>query len=180
MPAGSFQHGRPRKTKKKEKKKKIESETRNSSAFQWTQFLSLRLLIGCLTGFLPFPHPDFQSKNLKNKKNKKKTFRWWVFFFSRTNRPAESNRSKSVDPRQTSTLNEKSMMADIDALTKWPTDWMKIWRSGRSCRFPVICGNMVLHEEAYCYTEGTDCEKWYSRRHHKDEDRKPPSIYNWT
>ena len=73
MPAGSFQHGRPRKTKKKEKKKKIESETRNSSAFQWTQFLSLRLLIGCLTGFLPFPHPDFQSKKLK-KQNKKKHF----------------------------------------------------------------------------------------------------------
>ncbi|KZR98625.1 putative Plasminogen, partial [Daphnia magna] len=30
-----------------------------------------------------------------------------------------------------------------------------------------------LHEEAYCYTEGTDCEKWYSgrSRYTKDDDR---------
>ncbi|XP_045035271.1 venom prothrombin activator nigrarin-D [Daphnia magna] len=43
----------------------------------------------------------------------------------------------------------------------------------RTCRFQVVCGNTVLHEEAYCYTEGTDCEKWYSgrSRYTKDDDR---------
>nr|CAH0103865.1 unnamed protein product [Daphnia galeata] len=37
----------------------------------------------------------------------------------------------------------------------------------------VVCGNTVLHEEAYCYTEGTDCEKWYSgrSRYTKDDDK---------
>lgn len=37
----------------------------------------------------------------------------------------------------------------------------------------MVCGNTVLHEEAYCYTEGTDCEKWYSgrSRYTKDDDR---------
>lgn len=47
-----------------------------------------------------------------------------------------------------------------------------IERINRTCRFQVVCGNTVLHEEAYCYTEGTDCEKWYSgrSRYTKDDD----------
>lgn len=40
----------------------------------------------------------------------------------------------------------------------------------RSCSFPVVCGNTILHEEAYCYTEGTDCEKWYSSRSRYNKD----------
>ena len=44
----------------------------------------------------------------------------------------------------------------------------------RTCRFQVVCGNTVLHEEAYCYSKGTDCEKWYSAnaRQTKEEDGK--------
>lgn len=45
-------------------------------------------------------------------------------------------------------------------------------RLRRTCRFQVVCGNTVLHEEAYCYSKGTDCEKWYSAnaRQTKEED----------
>jgi hypothetical protein len=48
----------------------------------------------------------------------------------------------------------------------------------RTCRFQVVCGNTVLHEEAYCYTEGTDCEKWYSgrSRYTKDDDSEFPQL----
>lgn len=28
----------------------------------------------------------------------------------------------------------------------------------RSCKFPLICGNTVIHEEAFCYHRGTYCE----------------------
>lgn len=49
----------------------------------------------------------------------------------------------------------------------------------RTCRFQVVCGNTVLHEEAYCYTEGTDCEKWYSgrSRYTKEDDSKSTVLF---
>lgn len=28
----------------------------------------------------------------------------------------------------------------------------------RACKFPLICGNTVIHEEAFCYHRGTYCE----------------------
>lgn len=28
----------------------------------------------------------------------------------------------------------------------------------RACKFPLVCGNTVLHEEAFCYHRGTHCE----------------------
>ena len=39
----------------------------------------------------------------------------------------------------------------------------------------MVCGNTVLHEEAYCYTEGTDCEKWYSSRSRYNKDTRDDS-----
>lgn len=29
----------------------------------------------------------------------------------------------------------------------------------RTCKFPLVCGNTILHEEAFCYHRGTHCEQ---------------------
>ena len=49
--------------------------------------------------------------------------------------------------------------------TKW-TQWTpctELCKTSRvkSCRFPLVCGNNEVTEEAYCYTEGSQCEAWY-------------------
>ena len=31
----------------------------------------------------------------------------------------------------------------------------------KTCRFPMMCGRMTVTEEAYCYSKGSQCEKWY-------------------
>lgn len=40
----------------------------------------------------------------------------------------------------------------------------------RTCRYSLFCANTVIREEAYCYTENSPCEKWYTRH-------KLPSKY---
>ncbi|XP_063613018.1 trypsin-3-like [Penaeus indicus] len=55
--------------------------------------------------------------------------------------------------------------------TKW-SRWSACSRSCltrryRSCKYPLFCGGSVVNEEAYCYVEGSLCEKWYRRsRYH--------------
>ena len=49
--------------------------------------------------------------------------------------------------------------------TKWSrwtpcTDFCQTTRV-KSCRFPLVCGNNEVTEEAYCYREGSQCETWY-------------------
>ena len=31
----------------------------------------------------------------------------------------------------------------------------------KACRFPLVCGNNEVKEEAYCYRENSQCERWY-------------------
>lgn len=31
----------------------------------------------------------------------------------------------------------------------------------RTCKFSMVCGTSTIHEEAYCYTDGSKCEQWY-------------------
>ena len=33
--------------------------------------------------------------------------------------------------------------------------------SSRSCKFALICGSSAVHEEAYCYVDGSLCEDWF-------------------
>ena len=49
--------------------------------------------------------------------------------------------------------------------TKWSrwtpcTDYCQTTRL-KACRFPLVCGNNEVTEEAYCYREGSQCEVWY-------------------
>lgn len=34
----------------------------------------------------------------------------------------------------------------------------------RWCKRPVVCGNEVIQETAYCYTEGSYCERWIQKQ----------------
>lgn len=52
----------------------------------------------------------------------------------------------------------------------------------RWCRKPGICGRDVIRESAYCYVEGSFCQKWIHRRirgsHEDDNDgNKSPERY---
>ena len=49
--------------------------------------------------------------------------------------------------------------------TKWTqwtpcTDLCQTTRM-KACRFPMVCGNNAVTEEAYCYRENSQCESWY-------------------
>lgn len=33
----------------------------------------------------------------------------------------------------------------------------------RTCKFALVCGSSSVHEEAYCYTDGSLCEDWYKQ-----------------
>ena len=49
--------------------------------------------------------------------------------------------------------------------TKWSrwtqcTDYCLTTRQ-KTCRFPLVCGTVQVTEEAYCYSEGSQCEAWY-------------------
>ena len=49
--------------------------------------------------------------------------------------------------------------------TKWSrwtpcTNFCKTTRL-KACRFPMVCGNNEVTEEAYCYKEKSQCESWY-------------------
>ncbi|KAK7069940.1 hypothetical protein SK128_012471 [Halocaridina rubra] len=43
----------------------------------------------------------------------------------------------------------------------------------RSCKYPLFCGARVVNEEAYCYIEGSLCEKWYRRNRKQSRKNKP-------
>lgn len=45
----------------------------------------------------------------------------------------------------------------------------------RWCKKPGICGRDVIRESAYCYVEGSFCQKWINRtirNHKKDGESK--------
>ncbi|XP_076067571.1 uncharacterized protein LOC143040399 isoform X2 [Oratosquilla oratoria] len=66
--------------------------------------------------------------------------------------------------------------------TKWsrwsPCRKSCLTRRYRSCKYPLFCGQRVIHEEAYCYSYGSMCEKWYRRSRHAntEESRVSNSV----
>lgn len=44
--------------------------------------------------------------------------------------------------------------------------------NGRWCKKPGICGRDVIRESAYCYVEGSFCQRWIHRkiRGNQEED----------
>ena len=40
----------------------------------------------------------------------------------------------------------------------------------RKCKYKDVCGGSSVHEEAYCYTDGSLCEDWYNAH-------KPMSLF---
>ena len=46
--------------------------------------------------------------------------------------------------------------------------------ANRWCKKPGICGRDVIRESAYCYVEGSFCQKWIHRKiraSHEDENQ---------
>ncbi|OXA61736.1 Chymotrypsinogen 2 [Folsomia candida] len=61
-------------------------------------------------------------------------------------------------------FNPPTFLQDMDSFlySRW-TRWASCTRHcttkrHRACKFPLICGNTVIHEEAFCYHRGTYCE----------------------
>lgn len=46
-------------------------------------------------------------------------------------------------------------------------------RRFKRCRLKEVCGNEVLREVAYCYTEGSFCEEWIVRQMYSNVPRSP-------
>ncbi|XP_042861376.1 transmembrane protease serine 9-like isoform X1 [Penaeus japonicus] len=69
--------------------------------------------------------------------------------------------------------NDMRVLLNFNSMfyTRW-SRWSACSRSCltrryRSCKYPLFCGGSVVNEEAYCYVEGSLCEKWYRRsRYH--------------
>ncbi|XP_050738022.1 vitamin K-dependent protein C-like [Eriocheir sinensis] len=74
--------------------------------------------------------------------------------------------------------NDMRVLLNFNAMfyTRW-SRWSSCSRSCltrryRSCKYPLFCGGSVVHEEAYCYVEGSLCEKWYRRSRHPSSSRR--------
>lgn len=75
--------------------------------------------------------------------------------------------------------NDMRVLLNFNSMfyTRW-SRWSSCSRSCltrryRSCKYPPFCGVRVVHEEAYCYIEGSLCEKWYRRSRHNSRKRNP-------
>lgn len=49
-------------------------------------------------------------------------------------------------------------------------------RRFKRCRMKEVCGNEVLREVAYCYTEGSFCEDWIVRQMYSNVPRSPGQL----
>ncbi|KAG7167171.1 Cationic trypsin-like 2 [Homarus americanus] len=75
--------------------------------------------------------------------------------------------------------NDMRVLLNFNSMfyTRW-SRWSSCSRSCltrryRSCKYPLFCGGSVVHEEAYCYIEGSLCEKWYRRNRQNSRKHKP-------
>lgn len=64
--------------------------------------------------------------------------------------------------------------------TRW-SRWSSCSRScltrrHRSCKYPLFCGASIVNEEAYCYIEGSLCEKWYRRNRKQPRKHKQKVV----
>ncbi|XP_069947479.1 uncharacterized protein [Cherax quadricarinatus] len=76
--------------------------------------------------------------------------------------------------------NDMRVLLNFNSMfyTRW-SRWSACSRSCltrryRSCKYPLFCGERVVHEEAYCYIEGSLCEKWYRRNRQHPRKRPTP------
>ncbi|XP_066983059.1 uncharacterized protein [Macrobrachium rosenbergii] len=75
--------------------------------------------------------------------------------------------------------NDMRVLLNFNSMfyTRW-SRWSSCSRScltrrHRSCKYPLFCGARVVNEEAYCYVEGSLCEKWYRRNRKQPRKHKP-------
>ncbi|KAK8402636.1 hypothetical protein O3P69_000766 [Scylla paramamosain] len=74
--------------------------------------------------------------------------------------------------------NDMRVLLNFNSMfyTRWsrwsPCSRSCLTRRHRSCKYPLFCGGNVVHEEAYCYVEGSLCEKWYRRSRHPHSRRR--------
>lgn len=52
-------------------------------------------------------------------------------------------------------------------------------RRFKRCKVPSICGNDIIREVAYCYTEGSFCEEWIGNQLYQN-NKSPPAIATTT
>ncbi|KAK3878927.1 hypothetical protein Pcinc_016470 [Petrolisthes cinctipes] len=80
--------------------------------------------------------------------------------------------------------NDMRVLLNFNSMfyTRW-SRWSTCTRSCltrryRSCKYPLFCGGSVVHEEAYCYVEGSLCEKWYRRSSSSSSSTRPGPHHN--
>ncbi|XP_058466948.1 hepatocyte growth factor-like protein [Malaya genurostris] len=49
-------------------------------------------------------------------------------------------------------------------------------RRYKRCKVPSVCGNDVIREVAYCYTEGSFCEEWIGNQLYQNPTKSPPAT----